>query len=227
MQTPEIQIAVPVPSQVRSICGFLGSYDPLHKGHEWIVERLLGQFEVVLLLIPALHFEKMVQFPLNATFAQRLEMLTTFSKRKGKRGRPRPLAVGLTHEVLFIRLADRLHERFPSAEISFGMGNETFEKVLASKAYYDRLGFPWTAKEQARLQQLQKRIVVFGRSRNDSGFIPVPEDVRQLSSTRVRETVMELRRTCAPEAIWQEQLEKLISPEILTFISQKKLYAPV
>jgi cytidyltransferase-like protein len=226
MQDIDIRITSSM-NQVRSLCGVLGSYDPLHKGHEWIAEKLLEQFDAVLLLIPAFHFEKTVRFPLNATLEQRLEMLTTFSKRKGNRGRPRPLAVGLTHEVLFIRLADRLSERFPSAEISFGMGNETYEKVLASKAYYDRLGLPWTAEDQAKLERLQKRIVVFGRSQNNGRFISVPKKLHRISSTRIRETVMDLRRTCAPEAIWQERLEQMISPEILTFISQKKLYVSI
>ena len=133
----------------------------------------------------------------------------------------------LTHEVLFIRLADRLNQYFPSAEIAFGMGNETFEKVLVSENYYTRLGLPWTNEEQDKLERLKKKIVVFGRSSNNDHFIPVPEDLRQISSTRVRETVMELRKTSAPEAIWQKQLEQMILPEVFRFILQEKLYSPI
>ncbi len=220
MQEIEIRLMPILTSQVRSLCGFLGSFDPPHKGHEWIVEKLLERFDVVLLLIPAFHFEKTVRFPLNATFEQRLEMLAILSKREGNR-----IAVGLTHEVLFIRLADCLSQRFPSAEVSFGMGNETFEKVLASKTYYAHLGLPWTTEEQAKLERLRKKIAVFGRSSNNGHFISVPEDLRQLSSTRVREIVMELRKTSVPETVWQKRLEKMIYSEVLTFILQENLYS--
>jgi hypothetical protein len=41
----------------------------------------------------------------------------------------------------------------------------------------------------------------------------------------VRETVMELRKTSAPEAIWQKQLEQMISPGVFRFILQEKLYS--
>jgi nicotinic acid mononucleotide adenylyltransferase len=222
MQKIDIRFMPTKTSQIRSLCGFVGSFDPLHKSHEWIVDKLLERFDVVLLLIPAFHFEKTVRFPLNATFEQRLEMLTALSKQKGDR-----IAVGLAHEVLFIRLADCLRQYFPSAEITFGMGNETFEKVLVSEIYYARLGLPWTAEEQAKLEQLQKKIVIFGRSSNNGHFISVPEDLRQISSTRVRETVMELRKTSAPDAMWQKQLEQMISPEIFKFILQEKLYSPI
>jgi cytidyltransferase-like protein len=207
---------------LRSICGFLGSFDPLHKGHEWIVDKLLERFDAVLLLIPAFHFEKTVRFPLNATFEQRVEMLATFSKRKGER-----IAVGLTHEVLFIRLADCLNQYFPSVEIAFGMGNETFEKVLASENYYARLGLPWTAEEQDKLERLKKRVVVFGRSSNNDQFITVPEALRQISSTQVREIVMELRQAGVSEATWRARLGNLISPEIFRFILREKLYSSV
>jgi len=222
MQKIDIRFMPIKTSQIRSFCGFLGSFDPLHKGHEWIVDKLLERFDAVLLLLPAFHFEKTVRFPLNATFEQRLEMLATFSKRKGNR-----IAAGLAHEVLFIRLADYLVRLFPTTEIAFGMGNETFEKVLVSKTYYARLGLTWTTEDQDKLERLRKKIVVFGRSKNNGHFTKVPEDLRQISSTRVRETVMELRKTGASEAIWQERLGKMISPEVFRFILQEKLYSPI
>jgi cytidyltransferase-like protein len=220
MQVIDVRQTSIVPSQIHSLCGFLGSFDPLHKGHEWIVEKLLERFDAVLLLIPAFHFEKTVRFPLNATLEQRLEMLTSFAKRKMDR-----IVVGLAHEVLFIRLADQLADQFPNAEISFGMGNETFERVLASKTYYERLGLAWADEDQAKLEQPRKKIVVFGRSRNGDGVISVPESLRWISSTQVRKTVMELRKTPAPESMWREQLEKMIAPDILKFIRRTGLYA--
>jgi cytidyltransferase-like protein len=207
------------PAHLHSLCGFLGSLDPIHKGHEWMIETLLERFERVLLLVPGVHFEKQIRFPRNATLEQRLDMLTILANCKGDQ-----IAVGLAHEVLFIRLANCLRQCFPNTAISFGMGNETYERVLASKAYYERLGLAWNEQEQAKLEQLQKTIVVFGRSGNSNGVISVPEHVRRISSTLVRETVRELRRTGASEKIWQARLGTMISPEILQFVRQKGLY---
>jgi len=184
-----------------------------------MIDTLLERFDGVLLLVPAVHFEKQIQFPRNATLEQRLDMLTILANRKGDR-----IAVGLAHEVLFIRLADCLRQRFPNTAISFGMGNETYERVLASKAYYERLGLAWNEQDQAKLEQLQKVIVVFGRSSNGDGVISVPEDMRGISSTLVRETIKELQRTSASEKIWQARLATMISPDILKFVRQKGLY---
>jgi cytidyltransferase-like protein len=219
MQAIDIRFTTIRPAHLHSLCGFLGSFDPIHKGHEWMIETLLERFDAVLLLVPGMHFEKQIRFQRNATLEQRLEMLTILANRKKER-----IAVGLAYEVLFIRLADDLHQRFPSTAISFGMGNDTYERVLASKTYYERLGLAWNEQEQAKLEQLQKTIVVFGRSSHGHGEIVVPEQVRGISSTLVRETVRELRRTPAPESLWQERLATMISPEILQIIRQKGLY---
>ena len=210
-------------SRVRSLCAYLGSFDPFHRGHAWIVETLLEKFEMVLLLIPAIHFEKTVHFPLNATFEQRLKMLASSVLKYRKHN----IAAGLAHEVLFIRLAECLARQFPDAEITFGMGNETFERFLDSKDYYKRVGLAWTNEEQAKLDELKEKIVVFGRSGNNNHFITVPEHVRWISSTLIRETVMELRKTYASEAMWQERLEEMISLEVLKFVLQEGLYTPV
>jgi cytidyltransferase-like protein len=219
MQTIDIRFTTIDPAKIHSLCGFLGSFDPIHKGHEWMIETLLERFEGVLLLVPGTHFEKQIRFPQNATLEQRLDMLTILANRKGDR-----IAVGLAHEVLFIRLADCLRQLFPNTAISFGMGNETYERVLASKTYYERLGLAWNDQEQAKLEQLQKTIVVFGRSSNGNEMISVPEQVRGISSTLVRETIKELQRTGDSEKIWQARLETMISQDILKFIHQKGLY---
>lgn len=197
-------------SHIRSLCGYLGSFDPLHKGHEWIVEHLLTRFDAVLLLVPGRHFEKTVRFPHNATLEQRLVMLNLFAASKAGR-----VLVGLAHEVLFLRLADQLAHVFPQADISFAMGNETFAKFLASAEYYAKVGLPWTKEEQTRLDHLRQRIVVFGRSETDTGFVPIPESVRYISSTRVRTMIRERR---------YETLPDMISPCIFPYIRQQALY---
>ncbi|MBD3309471.1 adenylyltransferase/cytidyltransferase family protein [candidate division KSB3 bacterium] len=216
----DLKFSVPNPSQIQTLCGFLGSFDPLHRGHEWIVEHLLQQFDAVLLLIPARHFEKTVQFPRNATFRQRIEMLASLRSRHGTR-----IAAGLAHEVLFIRLAEDLRSYFPHADIFFGMGNETFERFLDSPRYYVRSGIPWTAAEQAKLDHLRDRIVVFGRSEQADSFVTVPAHLRGISSTLVRETVMALRSIQAPGSLWQQRLSSMISPAVLELILQQGVYA--
>ena len=210
MPTIELQPTTQDLAHIRSVCGYLGSFDPLHKGHEWIVEHLLTRFEVVLLLVPGMHFEKTIQFPHNATLEQRLSMLNLFAASK-----PGRVLVGLAHEVLFIRLADQLAHIFPQAEITFAMGNETFEKFLASAKYYARMGLPWATEDQTRLDDLRQRIVVFGRSGTDARFTPVPEAVRHISSTRVRKIVKEGG---------YETLPGMISPCIFSYIRQQALY---
>ena len=220
MRPIDIRVSSIKPTRIRSLCGFLGSFDPIHKGHEWIVEYLLTQFDAVLLLIPVFHFEKTVQFPRNATFAQRLTMLTSLAARYEHR-----IAVGFAHEVLFLRLADYLAERFPHSDIAFGMGNETFTRFLTSKTYYERLGLMWTEREQARLEELSKKIVVFGRSHDTKHYIKVPDSLRRISSTQVRKTVMELRKSEASDATWKNTLEQLISPEVLHCILKAGTYS--
>lgn len=219
MQAMDIRISSLRLSQAWSICGYLGSFDPLHRGHEWIVEQLLERFDAVLVLIPAFHFEKTVRFPLNATLEQRIEMLVSLRKRWGDR-----IGIGLAHEVLFIRLAECLKEHLPSAEIFFGMGNETFERVLNSKVYYEQVGLPWTEEDHAKLERVREKVVVFGRSGNADHILPVPESVRWISSTLVRETVRECRKSSFSEATWHKKLAEMISPEIFTFIRQGGLY---
>lgn len=210
MPAIELQPTTQDLSHIRSLCGYLGSFDPLHKGHEWIVEQLLTRFEAVLLLVPGRHFEKTVQFPRNATLEQRLTMLNLFAASKAGR-----VLVGLAHEVLFLRLADQLALMFPQADISFAMGNETFAKFLASARYYTRVGLPWTSQDQARLDHLRQRIVVFGRSGTDAHFVPVPEAVRQISSTQVRNLLREQN---------YETLRGTISSFTLSYILQEQLY---
>ena len=57
MKNIDLRLSLPPTLTVRSLCGFLGSFDPLHKGHEWIIDQLLKRFDAVLVLIPAVHFE--------------------------------------------------------------------------------------------------------------------------------------------------------------------------
>ena len=42
-------------------------------------------------------------------------------------------------------------------------GNDTFECLLDSKAYYEKLELPWTKQDEEGLQSIIKKCVVFGR----------------------------------------------------------------
>ena len=168
------------PRSLASVCAVVGSFDPLHRGHMWMVEWLLARHDAVVLLVPARHFTKTVRPPRNATLDQRLDMI--------QRVYPCPSRVlcGVAHEVLFVRLAPGLERRFPGARVTFGMGNDTFELLLDSERYFRRLGLPWRRRERRRLAELRQQVVVFGRSASGARFEPVPQHLRGISSTKVR-----------------------------------------
>ncbi len=218
MPTIEIYYNADILSRARSICGYLGSFDPPHKGHRWIMQTLLKGFEAVLMMVPARHFEKTVRFPQNAALDQRIEMLSMLTRQEKR------MAVGLAYEVLFIRLAESLGEKFPQADIFFGMGNETFERLLDSKRYYERSGLVWNQKDQAALDELQRHIVIFGRSTNRERFIKVPSQLRKISSTRVRQTIKKLSSRSISHDEWLHQLKGMLTPEISEYLIQKRLY---
>ena len=208
------------PRTVRSLRGVVGSFDPLHRGHQWMVQLLLARFEAVLLLVPARHFSKTVCPPRNATLDQRLEMIQrVYPPGPGSR-----VLCGVATEVLFIRLASVLAESFPAAELSFGMGNDTFGLLLDSASYYRTLGLPWGEAEQRQLRRLRRRVVVFGRSTTGATHVPVPHQLRQVSSTRVRRVAGALWRAQAPAGRWAAELRALVAPPIIRYLREHQLY---
>lgn len=198
-------------AQVRTLGVIVGSFDPLHRGHEWMVRHLLAGCDRVLMLVPARHFDKTVLPPANASFAQRLAMIARLSRRLGGR-----VQGGVTREVLFVRLAAELESLFPNAEITFAMGDDTWRRMLRSPEYFARLGLEWTGTDATRLARLRRHVVVFGRSGNAPGRVPVPVTLREISSTRVRALV-------GADAA-DPDLVSLVDPDTLAFIRQAGLY---
>jgi cytidyltransferase-like protein len=200
---------------------YLGSYDPLHLGHEWVAERLLERCGRVLLLVPGRHFHKSIRPGENATLDQRLAMIDLYARRAGG-----PVLGGVAGETLFIRLAARVADRFPRAKITFGMGDETFARLLRSPEYFERAGLAWTADDAAALARLEDEALVFGRSGDGAGRIPVPADIRPISSTRVRYLVARLFRDPADALLRLQELRTLVAPDILKLVLQAGLYVP-
>jgi len=189
----------------------VGSFDPLHRGHEWMVRQLLRRSERVLLLVPIRHFDKHPVWPVNATFTQRLAMIARLSERSGGR-----VLGGVTREELFVRLADELAALFPDAAITFAMGDDTWQRLLRSPEYFIRLGLPWTAADARRLARLRRRVMVFGRSGDAAGRIHVPAVVRDISATRIR--------ALAVAGAGDAALCRFVAPDILAICRRAGLY---
>ncbi|MBI5537540.1 MAG: adenylyltransferase/cytidyltransferase family protein [Deltaproteobacteria bacterium] len=204
---------------VRTVGGFLGSFDPPHCGHGWIVARLLDRFEVVVVMLPSFHFEKQVRPPLNATLDQRIEMLQALRATS-----PDRIHLAVAHEVLYLRLAACLAATFPRAEVGLGMGDDSFRRLLDSRAYFERKAIPWAAAEDHALSRLARHVVVFGRSGALPGAVDVPASIREISSTAVRERIRALRNEGAAPCDWRSRLQGWVLPEVLEAIEQHGLY---
>lgn len=198
---------------------YLGSFDPLHLGHEWAAGRLLERCGRVLLVVPGRHFDKSIRPGENASLAQRLAMIGRFARRAGS-----PVLGGVAGEVLFVRLAARAAALFPRAGITFGMGDDTYERLLRSPEYFQRAGLAWTGTDAESLARLRERAMVFGRRRDGAGRVTVPEDLREVSSTRVRAAVAELRGDPRHAATRLQELRTLVAPDILEFVLRSGLY---
>jgi len=177
----------------------LGSFDPLHLGHQWMVDELRARYGGVLLLVPSAHFEKQVRPPRNAALDQRLEMI-----RRVYRGR---VGCGIAGEVLFVRLLHLLERRFPGRRVGFGMGLDTLGKVRRSARYFARVGLPWGPAEERGLARLLERVVVFERGACPRGS--------EISSTLVRDLVA--------SGSW-DRLSTLVDPAVIDFVRGRGLY---
>jgi cytidyltransferase-like protein len=224
---PIVDLAPLVPGTSQapsSLAAIVGSFDPLHRGHQWMVEQLLERFEAVALLIPTWHFEKSVRFPENATLPQRLELIERAYRAAPARHR---LSAGLTGELLFLRLAGLLQQRFVGARIGFGMGGDTYRKLLASPRYYARLGLRWGERQRRALDALSREVVVFDRGcQLWPGAVPAPPELQHLSSTRVRQLAGRLHAAGASATAWERELGPLVAPQVIGYIRERGLYRP-
>lgn len=202
-----------------SIGVFLGSFDPPHRGHVWIANDLLEHFEKLLILIPETHFHKTIIPGQNAGLDERLTMITEIWKLA-----PDRIGIGLTEEVLILRLDQKLQEMFPQATIGFGLGEDLWKRVLDTASYFERSGLEWTQKDERHLELLRARIVVYDRSERREGGISLPPDIAEISSTRVRRTVADLVSSGLDADNWREALDPLVLPGVSERIHETGLY---
>lgn len=207
-------------SECESVGVYMGSFDPFHKGHQWIAETLLKRCDGLLLLIPGRHYEKTVVWPRNAAFSQRVAMIRNVFDDD------RPVAAAVTDEVLFIRLDAWLSRRLPGKKIRFGMGSDTFQKMLDSKRFYAKFGQPWTAADARGLARLARPTLVFGRSATGPECIRMPRRFRGISSTKVRNRVKRLQRMQAPFWMWRLFLSRILPGAVIAAIRKLGLYSP-
>lgn len=189
-----------------------------------MADRLLesGEFDVLVILVPALHPDKVLVPGINATFEQRLDML-----RAHYADNPR-VGVGMTRTVLYGRLLGELKLIFSTAEmVTFGLGADSYDCLTESRSYYETMGEEWSAEDEAAVAELQKTSCVFNRQptvleelkkashglektkhhhQRWSGLPPV-------SSTDIRDRISR-----------GEQINDLVPKVVAHYIQQHKLY---
>jgi hypothetical protein len=204
--------------RLRSVACLLGSFDPLHRGHQFMVSELLRRHRAVALLVPGRHFSKRIRPGYNATLEQRLKLMQAVYRHQ-----PR-VYPGLANEVLFIELREHLARLFGARQVALGMGDETFRLLLDTRSYWERSGRAWGAAEQRRLERAVSQTVVFGRSGDRPGTVAVPPHLRRVSSTRVRALAARLHRLRAPAGTWRSILLPLVEAPVIEAVRCWPLY---
>lgn len=164
------------------IAVYLGTFDPFHRGHEWVVKQCLACFDGMILLLPNHHFHKNLSAQSRASLEQRLAMVTL-----GRQYLPdKNIWLGWTDCILYLKLAKSLEKLYPQWAFHYIMGDETFTKVQNSANYYSRLHVPWGAQENSHLKVLLQNTVVLNRSGRNAAGMTCPPPIRSISSTRIR-----------------------------------------
>ncbi|KAJ7476145.1 hypothetical protein FB451DRAFT_268350 [Mycena latifolia] len=165
--------------------------------------------------------------PSDATHLQRLEMMLLLA-------RPHRAAVALIDEPTFAGKARVLRAAFPGAAVTFLLGFDTLERVLAPRYYGGEApmaaaldAFFSPAHDNARVVCARRGSVVSEvetltraeRFLADGRIvlIDIGEAEQTYSSTAVREAV----------ARGDDSWKQLVTPAVAEYITQEKLYVPV
>lgn len=115
------------PSSGGKVGVFPGSFDPLQKTHELLIEKALKEqsLDEIVLIISKQHITK-PEF--GTTIAQRLYMLE--EQMKAKTGvRPR-ISIAVTQSGRYIEMSKVLEPYYPGASLQFLMGFDAFEQMF-------------------------------------------------------------------------------------------------
>jgi cytidyltransferase-like protein len=197
----------------------LGSYDPVHRGHLWMMRRMLSESDALLVLVPERHFDKDPRPGFNATTEQRLEMLRLLPYDVRARA-----GFGRTRVVLFAELLRELESRWPAQQLRFAMGDDTYRRMLRSRAYYREVGRRFGAAERARVARLAETTRVFARHRSRPDWITVPDEVVTVSSTRVRRLAVSLHGGGASLQAWRGALRPLVTAPVAAHLYRERIY---
>ena len=73
------------------------------------------------------------------------------------------MGIGLTEEVLYLRLRQEIQTAFPGSTIVFGLGADRFPCFVDSQKYFDKCAFPWTEREELMFTESCENLIVFAR----------------------------------------------------------------
>ena len=155
---------------------------------------------------------------ISARHPQRLAMLQVLAATA-----PDRIALGLSNEVLYLRLASHLQISSPNATVGFGMGNDSYRRLQDSPRYDCRRGLPWTAADQQARSDLSAHVVVVGRTTTCPGSRVVPDPLRRLSSSCVRAEVLQHAQS-SPPSHRRLCLRGKVLPDVADLIKQYGLY---
>jgi nicotinate (nicotinamide) nucleotide adenylyltransferase len=200
---------------------FPSSFNPLTNGHMVILQRAAETkgFSEILLVLDAQAMDKDI---FGATLADRLLMLQLLLEA------PPRFSLGVGNRGLFLTKAEVLKEMYPRRTgITFIVGYDTLARVFDAKYYenraeaLDRLFAVcrfMVANREDRGREAARQLVAsveHGRFQDRVQFFEIPNHLAQISSSRVRQRVMEGKP-------WV----RLVPAGVRDFIEEVNLYKP-
>jgi nicotinate (nicotinamide) nucleotide adenylyltransferase len=200
---------------------FPSSFNPITMGHMAILQGAaqIKAFKEILLVLDT---QPMDKESFGATLVDRLLMLQVLFEDQ-----PR-FSVGVSNRGLFLTKAEALKEMYPKGrDVTFIVGYDTLARVFDPKYYGDREGALdrlftcctfMVANRGDYGKEALRRLMTSGDNRRFMGqvhFFQIPNHLAQISSSRVRQRVMEGR-----------PIAQLVPAQVREFIEKANLYKP-